>query len=295
MGILIGMAFLTLLERNLLGYVHIRKGPYKVGYLGLFQPFADAIKLFCKEQIWPYNSNYIFYYFCPVYILFLILILWILIPFREGLIYYEFGLIFFMCCLRLSVFPLIFSGWASNSKYSILGCIRAIAQTISYEVRLVLVILCLINLITSYNLKYFIWFQEHSYIIVLVFCVPLVLVWFLSRLAEINRSPFDLAEGESELVSGFNVEYSRGGFAIIFMAEYTSIIFISIIFVIFFWSSFVKLIFYVKMVFIMALIILVRGTVPRVRYDQLIYLVWKCILPLTLNYLFFYLGFVIFF
>jgi NADH-ubiquinone oxidoreductase chain 1 len=185
------------------------------------------------------------------------------------------------------------AGWSSNSNFALLGGLRAVAQTISYEVRLVLILLSVIFLILSYNFFYFSYFQELIWFIFLLF--PISLVWFSSSLAETNRTPFDFAEGESELVSGFNVEYRRGGFALIFLAEYARILFISMIFsVLFLGGNLFSLFFYFKLLIISFFFIWVRGTLPRFRYDKLIYLSWKIYLPFSLNMLIFILGFKVF-
>lgn len=287
--VIVGVAFLTLLERKVLGYIHIRKGPNKVGFIGILQPFSDAIKLFTKEQTFPLISNFLSYYFAPVFRLFLALLTWIIIPYFSGLYSFELGLLFFLSCTRLGVYTVIIAGWSSNSNYSLLGGLRAVAQTISYEVRLALILLSFVFLVGSYNLFLFYSFQLYIWFIFITF--PLALVWFTSCLAETNRTPFDFAEGESELVSGFNVEYRRGGFALIFLAEYARILFISILFCIFFLGGDTNsLFFYIKLSFISFLFIWVRGTLPRFRYDKLMYLAWKSFLPISLNYLLFFLG-----
>nr|YP_010946816.1 NADH dehydrogenase subunit 1 [Pycnoscelus nigra]WGO57573.1 NADH dehydrogenase subunit 1 [Pycnoscelus nigra] len=291
--VLVGVAFLTLLERKVLGYVHIRKGPNKVGFIGILQPFSDAIKLFSKEQTFPLTSNYISYYFAPVFSLFLSLLIWMIIPYLSGMYSFELGLLFFLSCTSLGVYTVMIAGWSSNSNYSLLGGLRAVAQTISYEVSLALILLSFVFLVGSYNLINFYYFQCYLWLIFIT--VPLSLVWFTSCLAETNRTPFDFAEGESELVSGFNVEYSSGGFALIFLAEYASILFMSMLFcVIFLGSDINSLMFYLKLSLISFLFIWVRGTLPRFRYDKLMYLAWSSFLPLSLNYLLFFLGFSIF-
>jgi NADH-ubiquinone oxidoreductase chain 1 len=282
--VLIRVAFLTLLERKILGYIQIRKGPNKVGIYGIFQPFSDAIKLFTKEQTYPIISNYLVYYFSPIFSLFLSLLCWICIPFLIKLYSFNLGLIFFFCCLRMGVYSVIVAGWSSNSNYALLGGLRAVAQTISYEVRLVLILLSLIFLILGYNFFYFLGFQENVWFLIIGF--PLALVWFCIRLAETNRTPFDFAEGESELVSGFNVEYRRGGFALIFLAEYSRILFMRMIFsLVFLGGDIFRIIFFLKLSFISYIFIWVRGTLPRFRYDKLIYLAWKRFLPFSLNYI----------
>nr|YP_010826812.1 NADH dehydrogenase subunit 1 [Hodotermes mossambicus]UYX57329.1 NADH dehydrogenase subunit 1 [Hodotermes mossambicus] len=287
--VLVGVAFLTLLERSVLGYVHIRKGPNKVGFLGVLQPFSDAIKLFTSEQYFPLVSNYLSYYFSPVFSLFLSLIVWLLVPYFSGYVSFELGLLFFLCCTSLGVYTVMIAGWSSNSNYSLLGALRAVAQSISYEVSLSLILLFFVFLVCSYDLLSFYYYQVYIWFIFL--CFPMSLIWFVSCLAETNRSPFDFAEGESELVSGFNVEYGSGGFALIFMAEYTSILFMSFLFcILFLGCDLGSPFFYVKVSFISFLFIWVRGTVPRYRYDKLMYLAWSSFLPVSLNYLLFMLG-----
>nr|AIY62152.1 NADH dehydrogenase subunit 1 [Glyptotermes sp. C TB-2014] len=287
--VLIGVAFMVLLERKVLGYVHIRSGPNSVGFVGLFQPFSDAIKLFTSEQYFPLVSNYLSYYFSPVFSLFISLLIWVLIPYYSGFISFELGLLFFLCCMSLGVYTVMVAGWSSNSNYSLLGGLRSVAQTISYEVSLALILLSFVFLICGYNLLDFYYFQ--CYLWFIFFSFPLSFVWFISCLAETNRTPFDFAEGESELVSGFNIEYGAGGFALIFLAEYASILFMSLLFcVIFFGCDLNSLLFYISLSFISYLFIWVRGTLPRFRYDKLMYLAWSSFLPLSLNYLFFFGG-----
>lgn len=291
--VIVGVAFLTLLERKVLGYIQIRKGPNKVGFIGLLQPFSDAVKLFTKEQTYPLLSNYIFYYFSPIFSLFLSLLIWISMPYLIKLYSFNLGVLFFLCITRLGVYTVIVAGWSSNSNYALLGGLRAVAQTISYEVRLALILLRFIFLIGNYNFLNFFIYQKYIWFI--VFCFPLGLVWFASCLAETNRTPFDFAEGESELVSGFNVEYRRGGFALIFLAEYSSILFISMLFrVIFLGRDIYRILFFFKLTIISFFFIWVRGTLPRFRYDKLMYLAWKSFLPMSLNYLFFFIGVKIF-
>nr|YP_009755480.1 NADH dehydrogenase subunit 1 [Hercostomus brevipilosus]QIP53957.1 NADH dehydrogenase subunit 1 [Hercostomus brevipilosus] len=287
--VLVGVAFLTLLERKVLGYIQIRKGPNKVGLMGIPQPFCDAIKLFTKEQTYPLMSNYISYYFSPIFSLFLSLLVWMCMPLLVKLYSFNLGLLFFLCCTSLGVYTVMIAGWSSNSNYALLGGLRAVAQTISYEVSLALIMLSFVILIGGYNLLDFYYYQMNIWFLFLL--LPLALVWFASCLAETNRTPFDFAEGESELVSGFNVEYSSGGFALIFLAEYASILFMSMLFsMIFLGGNIFSFMFYLKLVFISFLFIWARGTLPRFRYDKLMYLAWKCFLPFSLNFLIFFLG-----
>nr|QUL58797.1 NADH dehydrogenase subunit 1 [Sarcophaga angarosinica] len=291
--VLVSVAFLTLLERKVLGYIQIRKGPNKVGIAGIPQPFCDAIKLFTKEQTYPLLSNYISYYFSPIFSLFLSLLVWMCMPLFVKLFSFNLGLLFFLCCTSLGVYTVMIAGWSSNSNYALLGGLRAVAQTISYEVSLALVLLSFVFLIGGYNMLMFYKYQLFIWFLFIMF--PMALVWFSISLAETNRTPFDFAEGESELVSGFNVEYSSGGFALIFLAEYASILFMSMLFCVMFLGSDVfSLLFYIKLTFISFMFIWVRGTLPRFRYDKLMYLAWKSFLPFSLNFLLFFVGFKVF-
>nr|APX40212.1 NADH dehydrogenase subunit 1 [Psylliodes laevicollis] len=285
--VLISIAFLTLLERKVLGYIQIRKGPNKVGYLGLIQPFSDAIKLLSKEQIYPLMSNFNLYYICPMMNLFLSLFLWFCMPFFSVNLNFNLSTLFFLSISSLSVYTIMLAGWSSNSNYSLLGSLRSVAQTISYEVSLVLILMSFLFLILSLNLVDFFIYQEYVWFIFMLF--PLCLMWIVSSLAETNRTPFDFAEGESELVSGFNVEYSSGGFVMIFLAEYGNILFMSMISVLLFLgANLMNFTFFLKLAFISFFWLWVRGTLPRYRYDKLMYLAWKAYLPVSLNFLLFF-------
>nr|QRV62614.1 NADH dehydrogenase subunit 1 [Nectoboreus dolerosus] len=287
--VLIGVAFLTLLERKVLGYIQIRKGPNKVGFMGIPQPFSDAIKLFSKEQTFPLLSNYIMYYYSPVMSLFLSLLMWLIMPYLMGLFMFNLGMLFFLCITSLGVYTVMIAGWSSNSSYAMLGGMRAVAQTISYEVSLALIFMSFMVMIGGFSFMDFYKYQEYIWMVFL--SLPLGFIWLVSSLAETNRTPFDFAEGESELVSGFNVEYSSGGFALIFLSEYSSILFMSMLFsVIFLGSNLFSMIFYFELVFISFVFIWVRGTLPRFRYDKLMYLAWKSFLPISLNFLVWYIG-----
>nr|YP_010735806.1 NADH dehydrogenase subunit 1 [China mantispoides]WEL32770.1 NADH dehydrogenase subunit 1 [China mantispoides] len=287
--LLLSVAFLTLMERSVLGYIQIRLGPNKVGFLGLIQPLSDALKLLTKEQPIPLMSNYWLYYSSPIFSLMISLLIWLIFPFLTYMCSFLYGLLFFFCCTSLSVYTMMMSGWSSNSNYSLLGCLRSVAQTISYEVSLALILLSLILMVSSYNLMDFFYYQKNLWFVLIMF--PLFLSCFGSCLAETNRTPFDFSEGESELVSGFNIEYGSGGFTLIFLAEYASIIFMSMFMTLIFMGGDVNtLYFYMKLVFMSFTFIWVRGTLPRFRYDKLMYLAWKSFLPLSLNYLLFFLG-----
>nr|YP_010988660.1 NADH dehydrogenase subunit 1 [Allanaspides helonomus]WOR80952.1 NADH dehydrogenase subunit 1 [Allanaspides helonomus]WOR80965.1 NADH dehydrogenase subunit 1 [Allanaspides helonomus] len=285
--VLVGVAFLTLLERKILGYIQIRKGPNKVGVSGLFQPFADAVKLFSKELSSPVTSNFLPYYISPVMTLFLSLVIWAIVPYEFSLVSFEMSVLFFLACSSLGVYTIMSAGWSSNSKYALLGSLRSAAQTISYEVSLALILLSFIFMVGSFDFLNFSEYQKEMWFIFIG--GPLSMVWFVSCLAETNRTPFDFAEGESELVSGFNVEYSSGGFALIFMGEYSMILFMSMLFSLMFLGGAVNnMLFYMKLGLVSFMFVWVRGTLPRFRYDKLMSLAWKSFLPVSLNYLLFF-------
>nr|YP_009485629.1 NADH dehydrogenase subunit 1 [Inara alboguttata]AVZ00765.1 NADH dehydrogenase subunit 1 [Inara alboguttata] len=287
--VLIAVAFTTLLERSVLGYIQLRKGPNKVGMMGLLQPFSDGIKLFFKEQTYPYFSNFLIYYFIPAFMLIMSFVLWMLFPFIMNVYNFNFGALFFLCCTGMGVYGVLLCGWGSNSNYALLGGIRSLAQTISYEVSMALILVCFLILILSFNFIEFMIFQNYTWFIFM--SLPLFFCWFSTCLAETNRSPFDFAEGESELVSGFNVEYSSGGFAFIFLSEYMNIIFMSLLScIIFFGCDLSSIGFFIKLSILVFIFIWVRGTLPRYRYDKLMYLTWSMFLPLSLNYLLFFSG-----
>nr|YP_010363511.1 NADH dehydrogenase subunit 1 [Atkinsoniella thaloidea]UNZ12612.1 NADH dehydrogenase subunit 1 [Atkinsoniella thaloidea] len=286
--VMISVGFFTLLERKLLSYMQIRKGPNKVGFLGLLQPFSDGLKLFLKEHCWPMNSNMFIYYVCPIYSLMQSLFMWCLFPYYINLIEFNYSLLFFLCISSVGVYGLIVCGWSSNSMYSMLGCIRSVSQAISYEVSLSLILLSYFLLVDSYSFVDFFKIQCNCWFI--FFSVPMFFCWFSCCLAETNRSPFDFSEGESELVSGFNIEYGSGGFALLFISEYSSIIFMCLITnMIFFGGDYIFFGFYLKLIFFCFVFIWVRCSLPRYRYDKLMYLAWKCYLPMSLNYIIFFL------
>nr|AXS66308.1 NADH dehydrogenase subunit 1 [Cucujoidea sp. 9 KM-2017] len=287
--VLVGVAFLTLLERKVLGYIQIRKGPNKLGIMGLIQPFSDAVKLFTKEQTFPFMSNLNLYYFSPLINLFLALLMWLSMPFFSLNLSFNFSILFFLCVSSMSVYSIMLAGWSSNSNYSMLGSMRSIAQTISYEVSMVLIMISFLLMIMSLNMYDLYKYQKNLWFLFIF--LPLCFMWVISSLAETNRTPFDFAEGESELVSGFNVEYSSGGFAMIFLSEYSNILFMSMMCsLLFLGGDFMNLLFFFKLSFMSFFWIWVRGTLPRFRYDKLMYLSWKSFLPISLNYLMFFLG-----
>nr|AXS65700.1 NADH dehydrogenase subunit 1 [Coleoptera sp. 3 KM-2017] len=285
--VLVAVAFVTLLERKVLGYIQLRKGPNSVGFIGLLQPFSDGLKLFFKAQTIPYKSNFLIYYLSPVFMLMLSFMLWCLYPFMVNVYNFNFGFLFFMCATGMGVYGVLLAGWSSNSNYALLGGLRSVAQTISYEVSMALIMICMIIFTFSFNLIDFMNYQSSIWFVCISF--PLFFCWLSSCLAEVNRAPFDFAEGESELVSGFNVEYSSGGFAFIFLSEYMNIIFMSMLTVVMFLGcDLYSIFFFFKVSFIVFWFIWVRGVLPRFRYDKLMYLTWKLFLPLSLNLLLFY-------
>nr|YP_010700917.1 NADH dehydrogenase subunit 1 [Rhynchospio aff. asiatica ZW-2021]WCI21132.1 NADH dehydrogenase subunit 1 [Rhynchospio aff. asiatica ZW-2021] len=284
MLILLAMAFFTLLERKLIGYIQIRKGPNKVGVMGLPQPFADALKLFTKEHAHPTMANMAPFYTAPTLSLILALTLWSLYPSGSPSVIMSFSILFFLAVSSLSVYATLTAGWASNSKYALLGALRGIAQTISYEVSMALVLLAALMISQIYN---FVDSSFHSLSWAALIFPPIFMIWFITMLAETNRTPFDLAEGESELVSGFNTEYSSGPFALIFMAEYTSILAMSMFSSTIFSTQFPltmlgDLFTTLKTLMLASLFIWVRATLPRMRYDHLMDLTWKTFLPFIL-------------
>lgn len=280
---LIAIAFYTLIERKFLGYFQLRKGPNKVGLAGIPQPFADAIKLFVKEQSTPTSSNRSPFIAAPVLGLILTLILWAIYPHANPAIFIRFGALYFLCVSRINVYSTFLAGWCSNSKYALLGALRGVAQTISYEVSISLILLSALILHSQIDIS-IISTNLLSWVTLII--SPLAIIWLITNLAETNRTPFDFAEGESELVSGFNVEYRSGIFALIFIAEYANILIIRLLSVVFFtgfFPIFTNLILVFKTMIIATLFIWIRATMPRIRYDNLIYLTWKEFLPISLR------------
>nr|QGQ61334.1 NADH dehydrogenase subunit 1 [Lasiopodomys gregalis]WDR45482.1 NADH dehydrogenase subunit 1 [Lasiopodomys anglicus]WDR46420.1 NADH dehydrogenase subunit 1 [Lasiopodomys anglicus] len=286
--VLIAMAFLTLVERKILGYMQLRKGPNIVGPYGTLQPFADAMKLFIKEPLRPLATSTTLFIIAPTLSLSLALSLWIPLPMPHPLINLNLGVLFILATSSLSVYSILWSGWASNSKYSMFGALRAVAQTISYEVTMAIILLSVLLMNGSFSIQSLIYTQEPLWLLIPTW--PLAMMWFISTLAETNRAPFDLTEGESELVSGFNVEYAAGPFALFFMAEYMNIILMNALSTIVFMGPLHKPLspelyttnFMMKTLMLTAIFLWVRASYPRFRYDQLMHLLWKNFLPLTL-------------
>nr|YP_961395.1 NADH dehydrogenase subunit 1 [Elaphodus cephalophus]ABH09736.1 NADH dehydrogenase subunit 1 [Elaphodus cephalophus] len=286
--ILLAVAFLTLVERKVLGYMQFRKGPNIVGPYGLLQPIADAIKLFIKEPLRPATSSISMFILAPILALSLALTMWIPLPMPYPLINMNLGVLFMLAMSSLTVYSILWSGWASNSKYALIGALRAVAQTISYEVTLAIILLSVLLMNGSFTLSTLIITQEQVWLIFPAW--PLAMMWFISTLAETNRAPFDLTEGESELVSGFNVEYAAGPFALFFMAEYANIIMMNIFTTVLFLGAFhnpflpelYTINFTIKSLLLTISFLWIRASYPRFRYDQLMHLLWKNFLPLTL-------------
>nr|YP_009306066.1 NADH dehydrogenase subunit 1 [Psephotellus pulcherrimus]ANT45601.1 NADH dehydrogenase subunit 1 [Psephotellus pulcherrimus] len=287
--ILIAVAFLTLIERKILGYMQLRKGPNIVGPLGLLQPMADGVKLFIKEPIRPSTSSPLLFITTPMLALLLALTIWIPLPIPFPLTDLNLGLLFLLAMSSLAVYSILWSGWASNSKYALIGALRAVSQTISYEVTLAIILLSVVMLSGNYTMSTLTTSQEPLYL--LFSSWPLAMMWFISTLAETNRSPFDLTEGESELVSGFNVEYSAGPFTLFFLAEYTNIMLMNTLTTLLFLnpsmlnmpSELFPLTLATKTLLLSSSFLWIRASYPRFRYDQLMHLLWKNFLPLTLS------------
>nr|YP_009049496.1 NADH dehydrogenase subunit 1 [Crax rubra]AAQ23392.1 NADH dehydrogenase subunit 1 [Crax rubra]AIE46297.1 NADH dehydrogenase subunit 1 [Crax rubra] len=286
--VLIAVAFLTLVERKVLSYMQSRKGPNVVGPFGLLQPIADGVKLFTKEPIRPSTSSPLLFIMTPILALLLALTIWIPLPLPFSLTDLNLGLLFLLAMSSLAVYSLLWSGWASNSKYALMGALRAVAQTISYEVTLAIILLSVIIFSGNYTLSTLAITQEPLYLIFSSW--PLAMMWYISTLAETNRAPFDLTEGESELVSGFNVEYAAGPFTLFFLAEYANIMLMNTLTAILFLNpsalnlspELFPITLAAKVLLLSSGFLWVRASYPRFRYDQLMHLLWKNFLPLTL-------------
>jgi NADH-quinone oxidoreductase subunit H len=296
--LVVAMAYLTLAERKVLALVHRRKGPNRVGPFGLLQPFADGFKLIFKETVIPSGANRVVFIIAPILAFTLSLVAWAVIPFGKGIVIADInvGILYLFAISSLGVYGVIMAGWASNSKYAFLGALRSAAQMVSYEVSIGFVMVTVLLCVGSLNLSSIVEAQRHLWFVVPL--LPMFVVFFISGLAETNRAPFDLPEGESELVAGFFVEYSSMSFALFYLGEYVNMILVSAMTTILFlggwlspfgitpstgaWGPFW---FALKIAFVLFLFLWVRATFPRFRYDQLMRLGWKVFLPLSLFWL----------
>jgi NADH-quinone oxidoreductase subunit H len=295
--LLLSVAYLTYAERKVIAAVQMRKGPNVVGPLGLLQPIADAVKLLHKEVIIPSKSNKAIFLLAPMATFVLALIGWAVIPFSENLVITDLnvGILYLLATSSLGVYGIIMAGWASNSKYAFLGAIRSSAQMISYEVSMGLVIISVLLVTGSLNISEIVIASQNNPLWLDLLLMPMMIVFFISILAETNRHPFDLPEAESELVAGYNVEYSSMTFALFFLGEYANMIITSAMLVILFMGGWfppfgldflaflpAPIWFIIKICFVLFLFLLIRAAYPRYRYDQLMRIGWKVFLPLSL-------------
>jgi NADH-quinone oxidoreductase subunit H len=296
--LLVAVAMMTLAERKIMAAIQLRKGPNVVGPFGLFQPFADAIKMIMKETIVPTGANRVLFLMAPMLTFALAMIAWAVIPVADGwaIANINVGILYLFAVSSLGVYGIIIAGWASNSKYPFLGALRSAAQMVSYEVSMGFVIVTVLLCVGSLNLNAIVKAQETIWFVIPLF--PMAIIFFISTLAETNRSPFDLPEGESEIVAGFFVEYSSMSFALFFLGEYANMFLMAAMTTILFLGGWLPpfgiepftwipgpIWFVLKICFIMFVFVWVRATFPRYRYDQLMRLGWKVFLPFSLAYL----------
>jgi len=304
--LLISVAYFTIAERKIMGIIQRRKGPNVIGFLGLLQPLADGLKLFVKETIFPSNSNIIIFAIAPMLTFILSLIGWAVLPLAEQIVLSDLnvGILYLFATSSLSVYGIIMAGWSSNSKYPFLGALRSAAQMISYEVSIGFIIINVCICTGSFNLSSIVIAQNNVWFILPL--LPMFIIFCISMLAETNRHPFDLPEAEAELVSGYNVEYSAMTFALFFLGEYANMLLMSAFVSTLFlggwlsplnWFIFLAIPgsvwFSLKIVLGVIFFIVTRATLPRYRYDQLMYIGWKSFLPLSLSYLLFSVGILI--
>ena len=297
--VMISVAYLTYVERRVIGFMQSRIGPNRVGYFGLLQPIADALKLMFKEIVLPSKSNNFLFFLAPLLSIAPALAAWAVIPFDYEMVLADInaGLLYVLAMTSIAVYGVIIAGWASNSKYAFLGSLRSAAQIVSYEIAMGFTLVGVLMCANSLNLGDIVIAQEGG--ISQWYCwplFPLFIIYFISAVAETNRAPFDVAEGESEIVAGFHVEYSGMAFALFFLAEYANMILVSILAVILFlggWLSPVSFIpdgifwLIIKVAFVLFCFLWLRATFPRYRYDQIMRLGWKVFIPLTLVWIIF--------
>ena len=294
--LLIGVAYLTYAERKVIGAMHLRRGPNVVGPYGLLQPIADGMKLFFKETIIPTGANKVVFLVAPMLTFSLALIAWAVIPVGNGLVIANInvGVLYLFAISSLGVYGVLMAGWSSNSKYAFLGGLRSAAQMVSYEVSMGFIIITVLLVAGSLNLSDIVRAQQETiWFVVPLF--PMAIIFFITTLAETNRHPFDMPEAESELVSGYNVEYSAMTFALFFLGEYANMILMAGMTTILFLGGWLPILdvapfnwipgpiwFALKMAFVLFIFLWVRATFPRYRYDQLMRLGWKVFLPISL-------------
>jgi NADH-quinone oxidoreductase subunit H len=304
--LLIAVAYFTIAERKIMGAIQRRRGPNLVGFIGILQPLADGLKLFVKETTLPSNANIIIFLIAPGLTFVLSLVGWSVIPFAEGILVCDInlGILYLLAVSALNVYGILFAGWSSNSKYAFLGAIRSAAQMISYEISIGFTVLSVITITGSFNLSTIVLSQQKIWFMFPL--LPIFIIFYISMLAETNRHPFDLPEAEAELVSGYNVEYSAITFALFFLGEYANMLLMSVFSAILFlggWLPPLNIFLFniipstlwlsLKIIVGVTFFIVTRATLPRYRYDQLMYLGWKCFLPLSLGYLIFTVGILI--
>jgi len=297
--IILCVAYLTLAERKVIGFMQLRLGPNRVGPKGLLQPFADTLKLLIKEVIVPSGASKFLFVIAPMLSLMPALAAWAVMPFADKMVLsnIDAGLLYVLAITSMGVYGVIVAGWASNSKYALLGAMRSAAQIVAYEIAMGFALVCVLMMSGSLNLSMIVDAQRTQFGILgwnLIPLFPMFVVYFISAVAETNRAPFDVAEGESEIVAGFHVEYSGAAFAVFFLAEYSNMILVSALAVLMFlggWLSPVAGIpdgfiwFAAKTAFLLFCFLWIRATFPRYRYDQIMRLGWKVFIPLTIVWL----------
>nr|YP_010933898.1 NADH dehydrogenase subunit 1 [Aleurodicus rugioperculatus]WKT15082.1 NADH dehydrogenase subunit 1 [Aleurodicus rugioperculatus] len=290
LSIFLSIAFFTLMERKILSFMQNRKGPNKTMILGLMQPFSDAIKLFSKEMNMNIKSNFMIFYLFPMFNIICSMMMWMTYPFFWNFNFNKFNILMLMSMMSINMIIIMLISWSSNSNYAMIGLMRSIAQMISYEINLMIIIMTIVNLTEQMNFN--LMFKMQKYIMFYIYLMFLFYIWIITILAETNRTPFDFSEGESELISGFNIEYSSFSFAFIFLAEYSNILIMSLISLLLFFNMKMSSIkFYLMFMMMCLLFIWIRCSLPRFRYDKLMYLTWIKFLPLSILYFFFSLTF----